>query len=71
MEDDISQFITEEQVKADKIVELKSWEQLFRKNEKNHPLSNSVYNIELILENDIKLRITSSRKKVKFVVTLL
>lgn len=55
MEDDISQFITEEQVKADKIVELKSWEQLFRRNEKNHPLSNSVYNIELILENDIKL----------------
>ena len=56
MEDDISQFITEEQVKADKIVELKLWEQSFRRNEKNHPLSNSVYNIELILENDMKLR---------------
>lgn len=55
LEDDISQFIADEQVKANKIVELKSWEQLFRKNEKNHPLSNSVYNIELILENDTKL----------------
>lgn len=55
MEDDISQFIAKEQVKANKVVELKSWEQSFRRNEKNHPLSNSVYNIELILENDTKL----------------
>lgn len=57
MEDDISQFIETEQKKInDKVVELKSWQGQFRTNSSGFPVSNSVTNIELILENDLKLK---------------
>lgn len=57
MEDDISQFIETEQKKInDKVVELKSWRGQFRTNSSGFPVSNSVTNIELILENDLKLK---------------
>ena len=57
MGEDISKFIATEQEKMDKkIVELKSWESSFRQNSSGLPLSNSVFNIELILENDLKLK---------------
>lgn len=52
----MTQFIAKEQEKADKVVELKSWQTSFRKNSKGSPLSNSVFNIELVLENDLKLK---------------
>lgn len=57
MEDDISRFIESEQKKMDtKVVELKSWQSQFRTNSRGFPVSNSVFNIELILENDLKLK---------------
>lgn len=40
----------------DNIVELKSWQSNFRKNSNGSPLANSVFNVELILENDLKLK---------------
>lgn len=52
----MSQFIAKEQEKADKVVELKSWQTNFRKNSKEAPIANSVFNIELVLENDLKLK---------------
>lgn len=39
-----------------KVVELKSWQSQFRTNSRGFPVSNSVFNIELILENDLKLK---------------
>ncbi|MGH1663970.1 VapE domain-containing protein [Enterococcus avium] len=56
MEEEMSQFIAKEQEKADKVVELKSWQTNFRKNSKEAPIANSVFNIELVLENDLKLK---------------
>lgn len=56
MEEDISNFIEKEQKKMDNIVELKSWQSNFRKNSNGSPLANSVFNVELILENDLKLK---------------
>lgn len=56
MEEEISKFIATEQKKMDNVVELKSWQSSFRKNSNGSPLANSVFNIELILENDLKLK---------------
>ena len=56
MEEEISKFIATEQKKMDNVVELKSWQSNFRKNSNGSPLANSVFNIELVLENDLKLK---------------
>ena len=46
-----------EKLQNEKIVtELKSWKSRFKVNDKGKPLSNSIFNVELILDNDLSLK---------------